>query len=305
MKESRLNIDANSQGFLFGVPKKIATVWWRIIFWRDALGRRNVPEHLRLRGMYCPICRKGQLFSDRCTFCKSEFPCFVIITTTAGSRNNRQVSRTTSSGASKQGGRYGLFAPLHALCMRLGTVSLRTRVIAAILMFLLLISLVAGIVRYKSYMRVQYAHNYVQALYVIESGMNLGERICNGTFNAWRGVKSSSAPGASGIGPQARADLQFVNAEINKIMGKLGAPSAEYRQAARILQNIYALYEKTNAMVINSPDSVSGHTAEIVAAKAEFSREIKALKANLPAPLATELKKAGQKYDLRFITDGR
>ncbi|MBW4057124.1 MAG: hypothetical protein HIU83_17385 [Proteobacteria bacterium] len=298
MKKSISNKDANNQNWLFGVPKKMATLWWRIVFWRDAIARHNVPEHIRLRGMFCPVCRKVQPFSDRCAFCQCEFPCFVIITTTTNSRNKRQASRSTSLGK-------GLNAPLHALFKRVSKVSLRNRAIAAILMFLLLTSLVVGIVRYKGYVRSQYAHNYVQALYIIKSGMNMGEMVCDGTFNAWRGIESSSTPEVSHVGPEARDDLQFVHAEINKIMGGLDPPSAEYTQADRILRNIYSLYEKTNSMVLNSPDAVSMHTTEIVAAKAEFSREINSLKANLPAPLADELKKASQKYDLRFIIDGK
>ena len=40
-------------------------------------------------------------------------------------------------------------------------------------MGLLLISLVVGIIQYQRYVRKQYAHNYVVALYGIKSGMNL------------------------------------------------------------------------------------------------------------------------------------
>lgn len=294
---------SNSQSWLVGVPKRSSLpLWWRIFFWPDAMARHKVPEHVRSAGMYCPICRKGQPFSDRCVFCGCTFACFVVINTTTASRNKRHSNGTISPGSVKHGICYGLLVPLHTILVRLSKTSLRVRVIALCVMFLLLITLAAGIVQYRSYVRRQYAHNYVQALYVIKSGMNLGEMICNGTFNAWRGVKSPAVPEASGIDPQALADLQSVKAAINKIMGELGTPSVEFSQVAQILQKLYALYEKTNSMVINSSDSLSRHETEMVAAREEFSREIGKLKANLPAPLAEELKKAGQKYDLGFMT---
>jgi len=131
--------------------------------------------------------------------------------------------------------------------------------------------------------------------------MNLGEMICNGTFNAWRGLEPSASPKPGTISPQALADLESVKTEIDKIMKKLDKPSAEYSQAARILQKLYALYEKTNSMVINSPDSLSLNRKEYLTARKEFSLEIENLKSNLPLPLVEELKIAGQKYDLRFM----
>ena len=304
MKDLRSITDPNCQLWLFGVPRKIATLWWRIIFWRDALRGRNVPEHIRSKGMYCPVCRKGQPFSDQCAFCQCAFPCFVIITTTTDSRNRRRVCKNSAPGTARRGMCDGPCTPLQALCKRIGAVSLRKRVLAASLMFIVLIAVVVGITQYRRYEQRQYAYNYVQALYVINSGMHLVDMLCKGTYNDWRGVEPSSAHEESGIGPQARADLQSVKATSDKIMGALGTPSAEYNQAEQILQRLYGIYEKTNAMIINSQDSLSRHTTEMDAATAEFSREIENLKAHMPAPLAVELKKAGQKYDLRFITDG-
>ncbi|MDA8430252.1 MAG: hypothetical protein M0T70_13440 [Geobacteraceae bacterium] len=300
MKDPRSITDQHCQFWLFGVPRKIATLWWRIIFWQDAVSGRHVPEHIRSKGMYCPVCRKGQPFADQCAFCQCAFPCFVIITTTTDSRNRRRVCQNTSRRAVC----YGPSAPLHALRKRIGTVSVRKRVLAAGLLFIVLLAVGVGMTQYRRYEQRQYAHNYVQALYVINSGMHLGDMLCQGTYNDWRGVESSAVHEDSGIDPQARADLQSVKATIDNIMGALVTPSAEYNQAEQILQRIYDIYEKTNAMIVTSQDSLSRHTSEMDAAKAEFSREIENLKAHMPAPLAVELKKAGQKYDLRFISDG-
>lgn len=245
-----------------------------------------VPNHMRLAGMYCPVCGKKQPFSNRCAFCKCDFSRFVVMKPDAAPRKNEQPNGAVSPGTAQQG---------------ISKASLRGRVIILCVMFLLLISLVAGIVQYRNHLQKHYTQNYVLALYVIKSGMNLGEMVCNGTYNDWRGVEPSTAPEVGGIGPQALDDLESVKVEINRIMGELGTPSVEYSKAAQILQKLYALYEKTNSMVIDSPGSLSRHKAEIGAAREEFSREIENLKANLPSPLAEELRKAGKKYDLRFM----
>ncbi|MHB8056415.1 MAG: hypothetical protein ACYDHC_00825 [Desulfuromonadaceae bacterium] len=297
-----LKKQSNSKNWLIGVPEKTARPrWWRLFFWPGAMTRHNVPEHLRSAGMYCPACRKGQPFSDRCAFCGCAFSCYVVMNSDKVSKNKRHSIGTAPPVTTEQGICHGLLAPLNTALVRLGKASLRSRVIALCVTFLLLISLVAGIVQYRSNAQKHYSQNYVLALYVMKSGMNLGEMVCNGTFNDWRGVEPSTVPMAGGIGPQARADLESVNVEANRIMGKLGSPSAEYSQAAQTLQKLYTLYEKTNSMVIDSPGSVSRHKAEIDAARKEFSREIENLKANMPSLLAEELKKAGKKYDLRFM----
>lgn len=288
---------SNSKNWLIGVPKKTTRpLWWRLFFWPGAMAMETIPEHMRSAGMYCPVCRKGQPFSDRCAFCGCAFSCFVVMNSDKVSKNKRHSIGNVPPVTAEQGICHRLLAPV-----RLGKASLRSRVISLCVIFLLLISLVAGIMQYRSNAQKHYSQNYVLALYVMKSGMNLGEKVCNGTFNDWRGVEPSTVPNDGGIGPQARADLESVNVEVNRIMGELGSPTAEYSQAAQILQKLYALYEKTNSMVIDSPDSLSRHRAEIDAARKEFSREIDNLKANLPSPLAEELRKAGKKYDLRFM----
>lgn len=260
-----------------------------------------VPHHMRLAGMFCPVCGEKQPFANRCAFCKCNFPRFAVMKPDAVPRINQQPNGAVSSGTAKQGNSDGLLAPLQASLGRISKASLRSRTITLCVIVLLLISLVAGIVQYRSHVQKHYSQNYVLALYVMKSGMNLGEMVCNGTFNDWRGVEPSTVPKSAGIGPQALADLESVNVETDRIMGELGSPSAEYSQAAQILQKLYALYEKANSMIINSPGSLSRHKAEIDAAREEFSREIENLKAILPLPLAEELRKAGKKYDLGFM----
>lgn len=297
MPSPKLNSDCKRG--LIGVPKKSSPpLWWRFFFWPDAKGIHKVPEHLRSAGMYCPECRRGQPFSERCSFCDCDFACFVLIRFNAPPLNKLRSNDTVSPAPPKKG---MLLSRLRAAPDSFSKASLRARVVVLCMTFLLLVSLVAGIMQHRSHLRKQYAQNYVRALYTIKSGMNLGEMICNGTFNAWRGVEPSTVPRTGTINPQALADLKSVKTEIDKIMKKLDKPSAEYSLAARTLQKLYALYEKTNSMVINSPDSLSLNRKEYLTARKEFSLEIENLKSNLPLPLVEELKIAGQKYDLRFM----
>lgn len=174
--------------------------------------------------------------------------------------------------------------------------------IAACSAFLLLALVVMGTVQYRSHLQKNYSKDYVLALYGIKSGMHLAGLVCEGKYQTWKdGVSSDTSTSSRGVDPRAVADLEAVNAEINGIMGKMATPSTEYAHAARTLLNLYEIYEKMQSAITNYPDSISTHRAGIVAATAEFSTGIENLKADLPVPLAEEFKKAGQKYDLRFM----
>jgi hypothetical protein len=292
---------SNSRSWLVGVPKKKAPdFWWKIFFWPKTIGSHKVPEHFMSAGMYCPKCGNGQPVFEWCAFCGCAFSCFIVIETRTVFSKRLKYNGTVSPARVPQGRSYGLLTPLRAFMVRIGKGSLQARVMAVCVMLLLLISLVIGIVHHRSQVRRQYAHNYVQALYIIKSGMHLDEMICDGTYNAWRGVESSDVPEYGGIAPQALADLEAVKAKIDKIMGEMGTPSVEYDKAAQILLKIYSIYDKTNSMVITSQDSLSQHEAEMIAARNEFSLEIDNLKVNMPAPLMEEVKIASKKYDLGF-----
>jgi hypothetical protein len=282
---------SNNQGQLVGVPKRKAPdLWWRIVFWPDAIGKQWVPDHLRSTGMYCPNCRKGQTFGDHCSFCGCNFSCFVVIKTNS---DTKTVSTQNKSGRLNA-------APkrLHyRLLPWLGKSSPQLRAMIAGVAVLLLASLVVGTVQYRNSKRKQYVHNYVLALYGIKSGMNLGEKVCDGTYNAWRGVESAS----STMHHQALADLELVKAENARIMKMVSSPPKEYNQVARILYKLHENYEKTNSMLINSQDNPSRLKPVFVATEKEFSQGILDLKASMPAPLLEEIKKANQKYKMKFM----
>lgn len=282
--------------WLIGVPKSIGTCWWKIRYRADALAHHKVPEHNRAAGMYCPCCRKGQPFSDRCAFCGCGFACFVIIQTpdAAGSQQN---SRGTASQTICQRPSPRRTTALY----RFRALSDRARVSAGIIAVLLLIVLTSGIKAYRSHRQRQYTYTYVQALYGIKSGIALTDRVCDGSYAAWKdGIPTSEA---TSIETDSRAleDLQTITSEVNSCMGKLGAPPAEYRQVYQILQRLHALYEDRRALTISSGDDVSGCRSTTARAHKEFARDIADLKAQMPAPLRDEFKKTSRKYDLGFM----
>jgi hypothetical protein len=169
------------------------------------------------------------------------------------------------------------------------------------MLFVFLAALVAGLAQYRSHLQSQYLQDYVLALYGINSGMEMGRRVCEGKYKAWKGGIPVDATGSGSIDPRTLADLNQVKTEVDGIMGKVGNPSKEYEQAARRLQNLYSIYDRINTQIINAPDTLSLQDMEIVAAREGFSREIKNLKAEMPAPLTDAFRKAGQKYDLSFL----
>lgn len=283
--------DTRSRGWLVGIPKKKAPdLWWKFVFWPDAVAKDDLSTRTASEGMYCPQCGKGQPFFDRCLYCGCVFSCFILIDGTADSTDNPLSGGTASRGVAKRSQGRGILA-------RLDSLSLKARMITAVVTVLVLLALVVGVVRQRMSVRSQYAHNFVQALYGIKSGMNLGKMVCEGTYNDWRGVESASRE----MDPQALADLETVRTETAKILRDMGSPPAGYEPSARILQRMYANYEKTNSLIIGSPENPSQHASATVATEEEFLRDIPALKANMPAPLVKEIAQSSRKYDLSFM----
>ncbi|HEX2767874.1 MAG TPA: hypothetical protein VHN12_01205 [Geobacteraceae bacterium] len=246
---------------------------------------------------YCPECGNGQPVSDRCAYCGISFSSNVADESDVSPGNELNAGGVSSA----KPGIYSLSAPIKAFPVILGKMSQRVRVIALSLLLVSIVSLVAGIAQYRSHLKRHYLQNYVLALYGIKSGMEMTGRICEGKYKVWREGVSSASPASGAIDPRTLADLKSVKVEIDSIMVKVGDPPKEYNQAAGRLQDMYSIYDKINALIIKSPDSLSRHTPEIVAAGKSFSLEIENLKANMPVPLADEFRKAGQKYDLRFL----
>jgi hypothetical protein len=232
---------------------------------------------------YCPNCGYGQPLSESCEYCGIPFTPLAADESDAGPGND------------------SLSSPDKALPVIPGRMSPRFRVIALALLFVSIVSLVAGITRYRSHSQSQFFRNYVLALYGLNSGMEMTGRVSEGKYRAWKEGVTSFVPESSGIDSDTLADLKSVKTEIDVVMEKLDSPPAGCDRAALILRRLYSIYDKSYALIVRSPDSPSLCKRDIAAAREEFSREISDLKVNLPVPLALELRKAGQKYNLRFM----
>jgi hypothetical protein len=246
---------------------------------------------------YCPGCGKGQPVSECCVSCGIPFSSFAADESDADPSNELKAEGVTVG----ELGSYSLSSLIEAFPLILGRIAQRRRIIALFLLFVSIVSLVAVIAQYRSHMQGQYLQNYVLAIYGIKSGMEMAGRVCEGKYRAWKEGVPSDAPKSGAIDPRTLADMKSVKAEIDGIMGKVVDPPNEYNQASLRLQNLYAIYNRINTLIINSPGSLSLQRSEMVAAKEGFSREIKNLKGEMPAPLADEFIKAGKKYDLRFL----
>ena len=301
MKEPLSKDHLNDQIWLFGVPQNRATLWLRIYFWRNTMGRHNVSELMQLRTIYCSLCGKGQSFADQCCFCKCDFSYFVVIKANPATLLKQKSYGIRSHDSAQQSWYNELFVNFHTFYIRLRDVSVRNRMIAAILMSMFLISLGVGIARYRSNSHNHYTHNYVLALYGINSGMTLIDKVRNGTYKDWKDGNALDGTRLVGIDSQTIADLTAVKIEIDNIIKKIESHPTEYNQAAQTLQNLYATYNKTNSLILNSPDSLTLHGMEIVNFQKDFFQELERLKANMPLSLMDEFKKNSHKYDLSFM----
>jgi hypothetical protein len=246
---------------------------------------------------YCPGCGKGQPVSEHCTYCGVPFSSFVADGNDAGAGNELVTEEVPSAKLIS----YSLSSLIEAYPAILGKMAQRRRIIALFLLFVSFVSLVAVIAQYRSHLQGQYLQNYVLAIYGIKSGMEISGRVCEGKYRAWKEGVPSDAPESGAIDPRTLADIKSVKAEIDGIMGKVVDPPNEYNQASLRLQNLYAIYNRINTLIINSTGSLSLQRSELGGAKEEFSREIENLKGEMPAPLADEFRKAGKKYDMRFL----
>ncbi|HIJ94832.1 MAG TPA: hypothetical protein HPP94_03655 [Desulfuromonadales bacterium] len=286
---------ARSRTWLIGVPKAMATIPWKIAYRSEALKSTHVPPHIRSGGMHCPACGKGQPFSRRCTFCGCDFACFIIMESplsqkrkkSPGSRNNHRKKRS--------------FAFSGNVTSRLSALPLRYRVLAVAGALIAALLVAFALVQYQRSVRKQYTQNFILALYGIKSGISLTTLVCEGDYNAWKGGDSAVSSTGNQTDLQAIADLQTVKIEVDGLVAKIGTAPAEYALSRQILSTMYANYGEISTKLIASTEALSNCKPEAAATNEKFMRDIESLKAKMPASLTKEFKKAGLKYDLRFM----
>ncbi|MDD2899620.1 MAG: hypothetical protein PHI31_13025 [Desulfuromonadaceae bacterium] len=296
-----LKFQVNGRKWLIGVPKTMATLWWRMAYRSDTLKSQKVPEHIRSAAMYCPACGKGQPFTDRCTFCGCAFACYVVMETYIPSVGEIPLGAHVSPVYRPESRNSPVLSPLCTLFHMFTSQSSRGRAIAASILLILMIALVIGENYFQRTAQKQFLENFVQAVYGIKSGMALTSVVCEGKYAEWKGEDSSTATQSGGLDSQTVTDLETVENEVDSVMHKMGTPPDAYTESVQILRSMYTLYRKTNQMLVTSEDSLMRCAAETGAANDAFTHEIDQLKARLPAPLAEEFKLSAQKYDLRFM----
>lgn len=289
----------NSQYWLIGIPVKKATLWWKLVYRNDYFKKQMVPEHLAQAGVYCPICRHGQQFSDNCSFCGCNFSCFVIMESKRYSGQRIEAAKVKPDALKKH------IKPVQSHSHGSAGGLQRSHLIIIGLSLIIILMIAIGIVQYRNYLQRQYAQNFITALYGINSGMNLAGVVCDGRYKSWKeGVPATDA-GPTIIEEQAKVDLKTVMAEVDGVMKKITVPSSENEKAYRALKRLYVIYGMANTNLLASPVGKPILMNACVGVKDEFAREIGILKSDLPVGLVEEFKKAGKKYDLSFMAMDR
>lgn len=291
---------AGVRKWLIGVPDTMATLQWRIRYRSEALKSDTIPEHIRSSTLYCPACGKGQKLSQRCVQCGCAFARYVIMETpvTPGNGQQQRASVSPASMKKERSIRHYLYS---TAIDNFTALSLRMRVIAISAALLLAMLVSIGFSQYQRSVQKQYTQNFILALYGIKSGISMTSKVCKGEYNGSKGAVPSDPPASGKIDAQTKADLQTVKTEVDTLMARLETPPAKYGQSLLILRKLYALYGAMHVNITSSPVFLSRCTGDIAAANVEFSRELEHLKAEMPGALTEEFKKAGTKYDLRFM----
>ncbi len=252
--------------------------------------------------IYCPRCGKKQLLSYYCVSCRVAFAGYFTLDPEKSGHREERGNGDEGTGSAPRKRSFRLLSPFLARLARLKSKPLRYRGIAASMAFLILFGSIILIRQNHVSSERRYLHNYVLALYGIRSGMELSSSICGSYTNT--GNKDAS-PGLSldgKINPEKKSDLDTIKHEVDSIMEEMGPPPEKLSGAAETLRKLCAVYKKQDVLANGPSGSVALYEREVDASRENFVRLLEDLKANLPGPLADELKKDGKKYDLRFIT---
>jgi hypothetical protein len=142
--------------------------------------------------------------------------------------------------------------------------------------------------------------NYVLALYGIKSGFDRGSAISNNLVEDWQHQTtiSNSTPEPD---IEELIDLEKVRGEVVKLMQKMNKPPKPLKGAYKRLERLNAVYEQQNRLASKPRGSLDDYRRALQATQKGFVRTLEELKAALPPPLREEIKKASNKYNLRFM----
>jgi hypothetical protein len=191
-------------------------------------------------------------------------------------------------------------APAGTDAARIGKTTRRNRIWAVSLAVLLALMLAGGIGYHRRSQERSYLANYVLAVYGIKSGFDRGCAVSNAYVTNWRRNESmgTSPPETDSM---ELADLDTVEAEVGRIMAQLGNPPGKLRNAGARLATLYSVYQRQNSLAHVPHGTPDGYEQALRATLADFMQKLDELKRDLPPSLREEAKKAGTKYNLRFL----
>lgn len=242
--------------------------------------------------MYCSLCGRMFPYAVACPFCKVAFASVLLVYP-----DQSMPVREEQAGQPEKKNRL--------LSGRLGTAlagglrRITRRVWVGTACSAIAVALILGVAsRYRAAR--DYPRNYVLALYGIKSGFDRGSGIGRDLLVQWRS-SSSSALAPPATDGEALAELETVKREVDGVMEELESPPGPLRDASAVLDRLYALYERQNALARapqGSPDTYERALHEV---EEKFTRALEELKATMPVPLREEVRNAGKHYKLGFI----
>jgi hypothetical protein len=158
----------------------------------------------------------------------------------------------------------------------------------------LVAALAGGFAFYKHHQsKQQFAANFVRAIYVIKTGMELNLKTCARLTADWRAKGGGPAPRVSA---DEEAKLVKVKDEIDKIQQLLENPPKSFTPATEKLGKLKGVYVNLQTLTMAPPNAINVFTDAAGKAEGDFKKTAMELKADMPVELSDALTKARTDY---------
>ena len=142
----------------------------------------------------------------------------------------------------------------------------------------------------------QYAASYVNALYAIKTGADLGLTICGKITSEWA-TKDHSGQSVPPLGTvDDENQLNLVKAQADKYLQKLNDPPKAFAESNEKLLKLNGLFVKLHAAALKPSGTVTNFAELTQKTGSDFKVASEDLKKNLPTELSAELAIAKTKY---------
>jgi hypothetical protein len=150
----------------------------------------------------------------------------------------------------------------------------------------------------------QFSSNFVQALYGIKSGTDMGLKKCQKISAEWKAKQDAGQAVIPRISAEDEADMNTVKGEIDTIMQQLNQPPKKYVTANEKLAALYGAYQKTYALTLAPSGSVQSFNDSVAKLDNDFNRAAQDLKTSLPEELKEDIRRATSRFKgLKFMTE--